>query len=59
MRPLHGGLSLRLLDVEELHYIGLLATAGLPRPQVNVKEHLFPALYLSFQLGLKGVPLAQ
>jgi len=24
-----------------------------------VKEHLPPALYLSFQLDLKGVPLAQ
>jgi hypothetical protein len=24
-----------------------------------VKEHLVPALYLPFQLGLKGVPLAQ
>jgi hypothetical protein len=24
-----------------------------------VKEHPAPALYLSFQLGLKGVPLAQ
>jgi hypothetical protein len=24
-----------------------------------VKEHLAPALYLPFQLGLKGVPLAQ
>jgi hypothetical protein len=24
-----------------------------------VKEHLLPALYLSFQLDLKGVPFAQ
>jgi hypothetical protein len=59
MRPLHGDCHLRPLDVEELHYILPLATACLPGPQVNVKEHLAPALYLSFQLGLKGVPLAQ
>jgi hypothetical protein len=57
--PLHGGRRLRLLNVEKLHDPCPVLAACLPRPQVNVKEHLAPALYLSFQLGLKGVPLAQ
>jgi len=59
MRPLHSGLSLRPLGVEEPDYIRPLAASCFPRPQLYVKEHLAPARYLSFQLGLKGVPLAQ
>jgi hypothetical protein len=59
MRPVHGGLSLRPLDVQEPHHVGPLAAARLRGPQIYVKEHLLPALYLSFKLGLKGVPLAQ
>jgi hypothetical protein len=31
----------------------------LPGPQIYVKKHLAPALYLPFQLYLQGVPLAQ
>jgi hypothetical protein len=47
------------LILKEPNYIGPLAASGLPSPQVYVQEHLLPALYLSFQLGLKGVPFAQ
>src|SRR5215212_10802260 len=47
------------LNLEELYDIFALSTGCLPGPQVYVKEHLVPAGDLSFQLGLKGVPLAQ
>jgi hypothetical protein len=59
MRPVYGGLSLRPLDVEELHDLRPVLAGCFPRPQIDVKEHLAPALYLPFQLGLKGVPLAK
>src|SRR5215212_2180806 len=59
VRPLYSSHRLRPLDVQEPHYIRPLLPSCLPRPQIYVKEHLAPALYLPFQLGLKGVPLAQ
>src|SRR5215204_1675166 len=59
VRPLYSSHRLRPLDVQEPHYIRPLLPSCLPRPQIYVKEHLVPALYLPFQLGLKGVPLAQ
>jgi len=48
-----------MLNLKELYDIFPVFPGSLPRPQVNVKEHLVPALYLPFQLGLQGVPLAQ
>jgi len=47
------------LNLKELYDIFPLAPAGFPAPQLYVKEHPTPALYLPFQLGLKGVPVAQ
>ena len=47
------------LNLKELYYIFPLSTGCLPGPQVYVKEHLTPAGDLSFQLGLKSVPLAK
>jgi len=47
------------LNLEELYDIFPVSTGCLPGPQVYVKEHLAPAGDLPFQLGLKGVPLAQ
>jgi len=43
----------------EPHYLRPVLPFGLFGPQRYVKENLSPALYLPFQLGLKGVPLAQ
>jgi hypothetical protein len=59
VRPVDGGRCLRPLNVKELDDPCPVLAACLPRPQVDVKEYLSPALYLPFQLGLKGVPLAQ
>src|SRR5215207_78820 len=59
VRPLYSSHRLRPLDVQEPHYIRPLLPSCLSGPQIYVKEHLAPALYLPFQLGLKGVPLAQ
>jgi hypothetical protein len=47
------------LNLKEPYDIFPLPPSGFPAPQIYVKEHLAPALYLPFQLGLKGVPLAQ
>jgi hypothetical protein len=47
------------LNLKELYDIFPLSTDCLSRPQIYVKEHLAPAGDLPFQLGLKGVPLAQ
>jgi hypothetical protein len=47
------------LILKEPNYVGPLAAAGFPGPQLYVKEHLAPALYLPHQLDLKGMPLAQ
>src|SRR5215212_7436051 len=40
------------LNLEELYDIFPLSTGCLPRPQVDVKEHLAPAVDLPFQLDL-------
>jgi hypothetical protein len=50
---------LHALILKEPHYVRPLLPSGLPGPQIYVKEHLAPALYLPFKLGLKGVLLAQ
>jgi len=47
------------LNLKKLYDIFPLSTGCLSGPQIYVKEHLAPALYLPFQLGLKGVPLAE
>jgi hypothetical protein len=47
------------LNFKESHDIFPVSTGCLSGPQVYVKEHLAPAGDLPFQLGLKGVPLAQ
>ena len=57
--PLPGSGCLPTLNLEEPYDIFPASTSCLPRPQVYVKEHLAPAGDLSFQLGLKCVPLAQ
>ena len=54
-----GRRCLHTLNLKELYDIFALSTGCLSGPQLYVKEHLVPAPYLSFQLGLKGVPLAQ
>ena len=54
-----GRRCLYALNLKELYDIFALSTGCLSGPQIYVKEHLAPALYLPFQLGLKGVPLAQ
>ena len=57
--PLSGIRSLGALILKEPHHVRPIATSGLSGPQVYVKEHPAPALYLPFQLGLKGVSLAK
>jgi hypothetical protein len=47
------------LNLEELYDIFPLSTGCLPGPQLYVEDHLAPAAYLSFQLGLQSVPLAK
>jgi hypothetical protein len=47
------------LNLKEPYDIFPLPPFCFPRPQVYVEQHPAPALYLPFQLGLKGVPLAQ
>jgi hypothetical protein len=47
------------LNLKELYDIFALSTGCLSGPQIYVKEHLGPAGDLPFQLGLKGVPLAE
>jgi hypothetical protein len=54
-----GRRCLHALNLKELYDIFAVSTGCLSGPQIYVKEHLVPALYLPFQLGLKGVPLAQ
>ncbi|HEX5915570.1 MAG TPA: hypothetical protein VFY54_20905, partial [Rubrobacter sp.] len=54
-----GRRCLHTLNLKELYDIFPLSTDCLSGPQIYVKEHPVPALYLPFQLGLKGVPLAQ
>ena len=54
-----GRRGLHTLNLKELHDIFPLSTDCLSGPQIYVKEHLSPAGDLPFQLGLKGVPLAQ
>ena len=57
--PVPGRGCLDTLILKEPYDIFPLPAACLPGPQIYVKEDLVPARYLSFQLGLKGVPLAQ
>src|SRR5215210_4786145 len=59
MGSVPGRRCLRTLNLKELYDIFAVSTGRLPRPQVYVKEHLLPAGDLPFQLGLKGMPLAQ
>jgi hypothetical protein len=47
------------LILEEPYDIFPLAPSGFLGPEIYVKEHLAPALYLPFEFDLKGVPLAQ
>jgi hypothetical protein len=47
------------LKLKEPYDIFPLPPSGLLGPQIYVKEHPAPALYLPFQLGLQRVPLAQ
>jgi hypothetical protein len=47
------------LNLKELCDIFPVSTGCLSGPQIYVKEHPVPALYLPLQLGLKRVPLAQ
>src|SRR5215203_5082600 len=47
------------LKLQELYDVFAVSTGCLPRPQVNVEEHLVPAGDLPFQLDLQSVPLAQ
>jgi hypothetical protein len=54
-----GRSCLDALILKEPHDIFPLAATCFPGPQIYVKEHLAPAGDLPFQLGLKGVPLAQ
>jgi hypothetical protein len=54
-----GRRCLYTLNLKELYDIFALSTGCLPGPKIYVKEHLPPALYLPFQLCLKGMPLAQ
>src|SRR5919112_2249691 len=57
--PVPGRGCLDALILKEPYDIFPLAAACFPGPQIYVKEHLAPALYLPFQLDLEGVPLAQ
>ena len=57
--PLPGRRCLSPLNLKEPYDILPLPPSCLPGPQVYVEEHPAPALYLPFQLGLQGVPLAQ
>jgi hypothetical protein len=50
---------LHTLNLKELYDIFPVPTGCLSGPQIYVKEHLAPTGDLPFQLGLKGVPLAQ
>ena len=54
-----GRRCLHTLNLKELYDIFPLPAACLSGPQIYVKEHPSPAGDLPFQLGLKGVPLAQ
>jgi hypothetical protein len=47
------------LNLKELYDIFALSTGCLSGPQIYVKEHLGPTGDLPFQLGFKGVPLAE
>jgi hypothetical protein len=47
------------LKLQELYDVFAVSTGCLSGPQVDVEEHLVPAGDLPFQLGLKGVPLAE
>src|SRR5918995_4833570 len=57
--PLPGRRCLDALILKEPYDIFPLPPACFPGPKIYVKEHLAPAGDLSFQLGLKCVPLAQ
>ena len=59
MGSVPGRSRLDALILKEPYDIFPLAAACFPGPKIYVKEHLPPALYLPFQLDLKGVPLAQ
>jgi hypothetical protein len=47
------------LNLKEPRDIFAVSAGCLPGPKVYVEEHLAPAVDLSFQLGIKGVPPAQ
>src|SRR5215208_4785284 len=57
--PLPGGHCLSSLNLKEPYDIFPLPPSCFPRPQVYVKEHPAPALYLPFQLDFQSVSLAQ
>src|SRR5215208_3437205 len=57
--PLPGGHCLSSLNFKEPYDIFPLPPSCFPRPEVYVKEHPTPALYLPFQLDFQSVPLAQ
>jgi len=59
MGSVPGRSCLRTLNLKELYDVFTVSTGCLLGPQIYVKEHLAPALYLPFQFGLKGMPLAQ
>jgi hypothetical protein len=56
---LAGTVNLCPQSPKEPRYVRPLLPFGLLGPQLYMKVHLFPALYLPFQLGLEGMPLAQ
>ena len=57
--PLPGRHCLHTLNLKEPYDIFPLPAVCLPGPKIYVEQHPAPAFYLPFQLGLKGVPLAQ
>ena len=59
MGSINGSRRLHPLGVQKLHDPCPFLAACLPGPKIYVKEHLAPARYLPFQLGLRSVPLAQ
>ena len=54
-----GRSCLNTLNLKEPYDIFPLPAACFPAPQVYVEQQPAPALYLSFQLGFQGVPLAE
>ena len=57
--PLPGRRRLHTLNLKEPYDIFPLPAACFSAPQIYVGQQPTPALYLSFELGFQGVPLAQ